>query len=188
MKKSLIAMACSILFVFCGLSSAVAAEAPSKETSLNAAVAVPARGSVTYTRYDTIDLKKTPNWTNKAEQIGICKIRKGAGGTCQISNSYSVSTSISTSFGLTAGHVASTIGFNKDHSVSSSVTWTSPSHKKGSAAVSYKAWAVGTKATYKIQKWKGYKALGQKNTRWVLESTSPTLTAFSPVKGFEAGK
>ncbi|WP_307295070.1 hypothetical protein [Microbacterium natoriense] len=140
--------------------------------------------SVKYTKYTVIDLVPTKNWTNKARQLGICKIQAGAGGgTC--SNSYSVSTSIQTSLGATVGDVSAGIGFNASKSVTGTVTWTSG---KAAAGTTYKAWAVGTRVTYKVQKWTGYKTLGMKTPNWRIDSTSGTLTAFSPVVGFAVSK
>ncbi len=68
-------------------------------------------------------------------------------------------------------------------SVSGSISWTSPKARVGS---SYKAWAVGEHVTYQIQKWNVAKAGGR--TARTLLSTSATLTAFEPVKGFAVGQ
>jgi hypothetical protein len=141
---------------------------------------------VTQTRYQYkyINVVKTPNYTNKALQLGICKVVAGGAGTkCSISNSYSVQTTITTSFSLTKSLVAAGIGFDASRTVSGSVSCTSPSLPVGS---SYKAWAVGSRATYKIQKWKIVKAGGRTIT--TLEGTSGTLTAFTPVSGFACGQ
>ncbi len=148
-------------------------------------VADPA-ASVTYTKYTATDVSKTYNWTNKSKQIGICKVLSGAGGgTCSISNSYSVSTSIQTSLGASVSDVSASIGFNSSKTVTGTITWTSGEAPVGS---SFKAWATGTRATYKVQKWTGTKLLGQKNVNWRVVSTSGTLTAFSPVVGFSVGQ
>lgn len=159
----------------------------SKNDPLSAPSATPARGSVTYYRYDVIDLKKTKNWTNTNKQLGICKVSKGVGGSCSINTGYSIGTDVSVSLGAAVKDISASVGFNIHYSANGSVSWTSPAISKKSAAT-YRAYAVGTKATYKIRKMKGVKALGQKTTRWTAVSTSGTLTAFSPNVGFDIKK
>lgn len=146
-------------------------------------VADPAVTATTY-QYKYVSVVKTSNWVNKAKQIGVCQVLKGAGGgKCSITNSYTVATSIQTSFGLSNATVAANIGISATKTVSSSINWTSPKAPVGS---SYKAWATGTKVTYKIQKWKVSKAGGI--TARKLVSTSGTLTSFSPVVGISVGQ
>lgn len=146
-------------------------------------VADPAVTATTY-QYKYVSVVKTSNWVNKAKQIGVCQVIKGAGGgTCSITNNYSVSTSIQTSFGLSNSTVAANIGISATKTVSSTINWTSPKAPVGS---SYKAWATGTRVTYKIQKWKVSKAGGI--TARTLISTSGTLTSFSPVVGITVGQ
>ncbi|SCC37287.1 hypothetical protein GA0061084_2351 [Arthrobacter sp. NIO-1057] len=169
------------------VTTANASSNPSKADSLPISPATPARGSVTYYRYDVIDLKKTKNWTNTKKQLGICKVSKGVGGSCSINAGYSIGTDVSVSLGATINDISGSVGFNRHYSANGSVSWTSPSISKKSAAT-YRAYAVGTKATYKIRKMKGVKALGQKKTRWTTVSTSGTLTAFSPNIGFDIKK
>ncbi len=159
----------------------------SKNDPLSATSATPARGSVTYYRYDVIDLKKTKNWTNTNKQLGICKVSKGVGGSCSFNTGYSIGTDVSVSLGAAVKDISASVGFNIHYSANGSVSWTSPAISKKSAAT-YRAYAVGTKATYKIRKMKGVKAMGQKTTRWTTVSTSGTLTAFSPNVGFDIKK
>ncbi len=122
--------------------------------------------------------------TNKSKQLGICQVASGGGGgTCTIANSYTVSTHIDASFGLSTATVAAGIGISEDKTVTSSIQWTSP---VAPAGASYKAWAVGTRVTYQIQKWKLTKAHGR--SAQTLLSTSRVLTAFSPVPGFTVGQ
>ncbi|MDR4534459.1 hypothetical protein [Glutamicibacter sp. PS] len=147
----------------------------------------PARGSVTYYRYDVINLKKTKNWTNTKKQLGACKVSKGVGGSCTISQGYSVGTDVSVSLGANVKDIAASVGFNIHYSANGSVSWTSPAISKKSS-VTYKAYSIGTKATYQIRKMKGVKTLGQKKTRWTTVGTSGTLTAFSPNVGFDIKK
>ena len=140
--------------------------------------------SVTKYEYKYINVVKSTNWTNKSRQLGICKVQAGAGGgTCSISNSYSVSTTVDASFGISYKDVAANIGISATKSVTGTITWTSGVAPVGS---SFKAWAVGTHVTYKIQKWKVTKSGGR--TIRSLQSTSGTLAAFSPVKGFAVGQ
>lgn len=142
--------------------------------------------SVTYTKYVAVNVKKSYNWTKAAKQIGYCEIRSGAaGGTCQIANSYSVSASIQTSLGATVGEVSSSIGFNASATASGTITWRSGRAPVGSR---YKAWAVGARATYQLQKWTGHTVLGQSRVTWQLTSTSGALTSFSPIVGFSVGQ
>lgn len=140
--------------------------------------------SVTSYEYKAVNVNKTANWANTKKQIGVCQVRAGAGGgTCTISNSYTVGTTVDTSFGLTSSKVAASIGISASKSVSGSVSWTSPVTKAGTT---YKAWAIGTHVNYRIQKWKVTKAGGQ--TARKLMSTSGVLQAFSPVRGFSVGR
>ncbi len=146
-------------------------------------VADPAVTVTTY-EYKYVNVNRIYNWTNKARQLGICKVQAGAGGgTCSISNSYSVQTTVSVTFGLTKGVVAAGIGIEASKTVTGNITWKSGKAPVGST---FKAWAVGTKVTYQVQKWKVSKA-GGRTTR-TLMSTSGTLTAFSPVAGFAVGR
>ena len=156
------------------------------EPTAGATYPIVADPAVTQTRYQYkyVSVAKTSNFTNKAEQLGICKVATGGGGTtCAISNSYTVETTVGLSFGLSKELVSAGINISASKKVSGSVSCTSPPLAAGS---SYKAWAVGTRTTYKIQKWKVVKAGGRTIT--TLEGTSGTLTAFSPVVGFACGK
>lgn len=142
--------------------------------------------AVTYTQYRVVDVSKTVNWTNHAEQIGLCKIeRGGGGGQCTIAASKQVATSIGVSLGASIGDVAAGINFSVSNTRTVSVSWTSPPSPVGS---SYKAWATGTRATYRVQKWVGNRVLGQASTHWRLVGTSGTLTAFTPNAGFAIGQ
>ncbi|WP_148272799.1 hypothetical protein [Microbacterium testaceum] len=142
--------------------------------------------SVTYYRYSAVNVSRTYNWTNKAIQLAICKVQSGASrGTCTMSAGYELETSVDTSFGLTRGFVSANIGVNESKKVTGNVSWTSPVAYAGS---SYKAWAVGTRVTYRIQKWIGRKTLGMSTPRWTLDSTSSTLSAFEPQVGFAVGQ
>ncbi|CAN5162018.1 hypothetical protein BH11ACT5_BH11ACT5_11550 [soil metagenome] len=146
-------------------------------------VADPALTQTRY-KYQYISVVKTSNYTNKAKQLGICKVTAGGGGTtCAISNSYTVETTVGLSFGLSKETVSAGINVSASKKVSGSVSCTSPPLAAGS---SYKAWAVGTRTTYKIQEWKIVKAGGRTNT--TLMGTSGTLSAFNPVVGFACGK
>lgn len=134
--------------------------------------------------YKYVVASRVKNWTNKAKQLGICKILSGAGGgRCTISASYTVKSAVDVAFGLSKGAVSANVGVNVSKSVSGSVSWTSDKAPVGS---SFKAWATGTRVTYKIQKYKVVKAGGR--TISTLVSTSPTLVAFEPVKGFAVGQ
>lgn len=142
--------------------------------------------AVTYYRYNAVNVSRTYNWTNKAVQLAICKVQSGAShGICTMSAGYELQTSVDTSFGLTTGVVAANIGVSASRKVSGTVSWTSPPARAGS---SYKAWAVGTRVTFRLQKWVGRRVLGMAATRWRLESTSATLTAFEPQVGFAVGQ
>ena len=156
------------------------------EPAEGASYPIVADPAVTQTRYEYryVNVARTSNYTNKANQLGICKVASGGGGTtCAISNSYSVGTTVGLSFGLSKQAVSAGINVSASHTVSGSVSCTSPPLAAGS---SYKAWAVGTRTTYKIQKWKIVKAGGRTITS--LQGTSGSLTAFSPVVGFACGK
>lgn len=140
--------------------------------------------TVTKYEYKYTNVKRTPSWTNRSIQYGICKIERGAGGgTCTISASYKTSTEVSVSFSLTKAVVAAGIGIKAERTVSGKVSWTSP---KAPVGASYKAWATGTRLTYNIQKWKVSKAGGR--TARSLVSTSATLVAFAPEVGFAVGQ
>lgn len=142
--------------------------------------------SATYYRYDAVNVSRTYNWTNKGIQLAICKVQAGASrGTCTMSAGYELQTSVDTSFGLTKGFVAANVGVSESRKVTGTVSWTSPPASAGS---SYKAWAVGTRVTYRLQKWVGRRVLGMSATRWSLESTSGTLTSFEPQVGFAVGQ
>lgn len=141
---------------------------------------------IVQTRYEYkyVNIKSYPNWTNKSQQLGICVVLKGAGGgTCTISNSYTATTEVSASFGLSKSVVSAGIGVNYSATASGSISWTSPRAAVGSR---YKAWAVGTRKTYNIQKWR----ITQAPTVYkrTLDGTSGTLASFSPVKGFAVGQ
>lgn len=105
------------------------------------------------------------------------------GGTCTIATSYSTKTGVTTSFGISQSTVAANVGVQFEKTVNGSVSWTSP---KAKAGVSFKAWAVGERVTYKIQKWKVSK-IGTRTVQQLLE-TSPTLVSFEPVQGFAVGQ
>ncbi|MCJ1706463.1 hypothetical protein [Microbacterium sp. VKM Ac-2923] len=142
--------------------------------------------SVTYTQYRITDLSRSDNWTNRGVQIGLCKIERGAGGgQCTISASRDVGTTIQTSLGATVSDVAAGINFSASHKRTVSVSWTSPRASVGS---SFKAWATGTKASYRVQKWIGNKVVGEYRPRWRLVETSGQLMAFSPNDGFAIGQ
>lgn len=142
--------------------------------------------SVTYYRYDAVNVSRTSNWTNKGIQLAICKVQSGASrGTCTMSAGYELQTSVDTSFGLTKAVVAANVGVSESRKVSGTVSWTSPPAPAGS---SYKAWAVGTRVTFRLQKWVGRRVLGMSATQWSLESTSGTLSAFEPQVGFAVGQ
>ncbi|MDH6181579.1 hypothetical protein M2152_001761 [Microbacteriaceae bacterium SG_E_30_P1] len=146
-------------------------------------VADPAITVTTY-QYSYINVSRTYNWANKSKQLGICKVLSGAGGgTCKISTSYSVTGSANVDFGLTASAVSAGIGISASRTVTGTVSWTSPKAPVGSA---FKAWSVGTRVTYQIQKWKVTKAGGITTRKLV--ATSSTLSAFEPVKGFAVGQ
>ncbi|MEV7768512.1 hypothetical protein [Microbacterium sp. NPDC086615] len=142
--------------------------------------------SVTYYRYDVIDVRRTMNWTNRGVQLAICKVHNGAArGKCAMSASYEVESAIDATLGASKSGIGATIGVHESRTVKGSVSWTSPSAPAGS---SYKAWAVGTLVTYKIQKWVGRKTLGMRYPVWTLEATSRTLSAFDPRVGFAVGQ
>ncbi|MFQ4150570.1 hypothetical protein AAGW05_18110 [Arthrobacter sp. LAPM80] len=194
MKKILRITVALCVLVFSGLAPASAAEAPLPDSmateaalsgQIDALVASPL-AQVTMYKYTVVNVQKTSNWTNKALQIGLCKVAAGAGGgRCTISNTYTVGTSIQTSLGIGVADVAANLGFSATKTVSGTIAWTSGVAPVGS---SFKAWATGTRATYQVQYWKGTKVTGQTNVNWVLQSTSGTLTAFSPVQGFTVGQ
>lgn len=142
---------------------------------------------VTKYEYKYVNTKRTYNWTNKKQQLGICKIEKGAAnGNCKISNSYSSKTEVGASFGLAKWLISAGIGINYTQEASGSISWTSPKAPVGSQ---YKAWAVGTRTTYNIQQWKVTGPAGSKaGQRRTLHNTSGQLAAFSPVKGFAVGQ
>ena len=140
--------------------------------------------TVTSYEYKYVNVNKTPNWTNTSKQLGICKVHAGAGGgTCTISQNYTVNRSVDVSFGLTASNVAVGVGLGSSASVSGTVSWTSG---VAPAGTTYKAWAVGTKVNFRIQKWKVVKAGGR--TARTLLATSGVLSAFSPKRGFAVGR
>lgn len=142
---------------------------------------------VTKYEYKYINVKQTKNWTNKGQQLGVCKVEKGAGGgTCKISTEYTSRTEVNASFGLSKIAVSLGIGISYFKEEKGSVSWTSPSAPVGSV---YKAWAVGIRTTYNIQQWKvtgpAGLSVGQKRT---LNNTSGQLSAFTPVRGFAVGQ
>lgn len=142
--------------------------------------------SVTSTQYRVTDVSKVSNWTDRGEQIGLCKIeRGGGGGQCTIAASKQVQTIIGVSLGAPIGDVAAGLNFSASNTRTVSVSWTSPPSPVGS---SYKAWATGTRATYRVQKWVGHRVLGQSSTQWRLVETSRPLTAFTPNAGFAIGQ
>lgn len=178
-KLCAVAAATGLLLSTAPAANAAPAAAQAHPASVATTAVAPARGSVTYWRYEVINLKKTKDWTNKAEELGTCKVSKGTGGYCKISNGSTVGTDVNVSLGAPIGDIAATVGFNYHYSTNVNVEWSSLKIPKNKSAL-YKAYAVGTRATYKIQKWKGTKAMGQKKTTWTLQSTSGTLQAFSP--------
>lgn len=194
MKKILWTTVALCILVFSGLAPASAAEEPVPDSmtngaGLNAQIDVPVASplaQVTMYKYTVVNVQKTSNWTDKTKQIGICKVAAGAGGgRCTISNTYTVGTTIQTSLGIGVTDVAANLGFSSTKTVSGTIAWTSGVAPVGS---SFKAWATGTRATYQVQYWKGTKVTGQTNVSWVLQSTSGTLAAFSPVQGFTVGQ
>ncbi len=64
--------------------------------------------SGTHTQYRVTNVVKKRNWTNRREQIGVCKIERGAGGgQCTISSSKTVQTSIQTGLGASVADISS---------------------------------------------------------------------------------
>jgi hypothetical protein len=141
---------------------------------------------VTSTKYEYkyINVSRTYNYTAKSRQLAVCKVLSGAGGgTCTMSQSFTVESRVDVSFGLTQASVGATIGITAGMKVEGLVSWTSP---KAPAGSEFKAWAVGTRVKYQIQKWKISKAGGI--TARTLVATSDVLTGFQPVHGFAVGQ
>lgn len=88
------------------------------------------------------------SYTNTSKVIGQCKIGR-ANSTCTISSGLSSTGSIQTSLGASAKGLSGQLGISVSRSVTVNVSCTSPAMAANST---YKAWAVGTRYKYKVQK------------------------------------
>lgn len=110
------------------------------------------------------------SYTNRASVIGQCKISR-ANSTCTISSGSSATGTVQAALGATPKGLSGQLGVSVSKSVSVNVSCTSPKMPKNS---SYRAWAVGTRYKYKVQKIK---------TVWgssSVQATSGWLYAFKP--------
>jgi hypothetical protein len=130
--------------------------------------------------YKVVDVVKTYNFTAKSRQLAVCKVMSGAGGgTCTMSQYTEVDARVDTEFGVSQGAVGVKIGVTAGKKVGVTVSWTSPKAPAGSV---FKAFAVGTRVKYRIEKWKVVSAGGIHARSLV--STSDILTGFQPTPGF----
>ena len=110
------------------------------------------------------------SYTNKSKVIGQCKISR-ANSTCTISSGSTATGTVQAALGAAPMGLSGQVGVSGSKSVSVNVSCTSPKMPKNS---SYRAWAVGTRYKYKVQKIR---------TVWgssSVQGTSGWLYAFKP--------
>lgn len=125
-------------------------------------------------QYEATNVRMASNQVNYSARVGGCQVAQ-AGISCTITGSYSVGTTVTTSFGLSAGQVAATIGISATASVSGSISCTSPALPAGGY---FTAYDKGTFRYFDLQKWKVSKAGGI--TARSLVSTATGQKAFTP--------
>lgn len=110
------------------------------------------------------------SYTNKARVIGQCKISR-ANSTCTISSGSTTTGTVQAALGATPKGLSGQLGVSVSRAVTVGVSCTSPAMPANST---YRAWAVGTRYKYKVQKVR---------TVWgssSVQATSGWLYAFKP--------
>lgn len=127
-------------------------------------------------RYNVISKSSQSSYTGAV--FASCKITS-AGGTCTITTGKSVTRTIAVSLGASRAEVAVGLDISSADTVTTSVACASPALKAGQI---WKARALGTKYTYKVQKQQGSRPRIGGPINWRTIGTSGSLTAFNPYR------
>lgn len=127
-------------------------------------------------RYNVISKSSQSNVTGAT--FASCKITS-AGGTCTITTGKTVARTIAVSLGASRGDVAVGLNISSATSVTTTTACASPALRAGQI---WKARALGTKYTYKLQKQQGSRPRIGGPVNWRTIATSGSLTAFNPYR------
>lgn len=124
-------------------------------------------------RYNIINKSSTANVTGAV--FASCKITT-TGGLCSISKGKSVTRTVQVSLGASRADVATGLSISSASSVTTTVGCSSPALRAGQV---WKARALGTRHSYRVQKQESYRPrIGP--TYWKTVGTSSVLTAYNP--------
>lgn len=127
-------------------------------------------------RYKVISKSSTADVTGP-KVIASCKVTT-TGGKCAISSGKTATRTIQLSLGASRGDVSAGLNISSATSVSTTVGCHSPALRAGQI---WKARALGTKYSYRLQKQQAYKPrIGP--TSWKTVGTSGFLTAYNPYR------
>lgn len=134
-----------------------------------------AADAATY-RYAVINKTSQSNYTGSV--FASCKITS-TGGTCTITTGKTVTRTIGISLGASRSDVSLGLNISSADSVTTTVACASPALKAGQT---WKARALGTRYTYKVQKKEGIRPRVGGGVIWKIVGTSGTLTAYNPYR------
>ncbi|MDR0592078.1 MAG: hypothetical protein LBG60_02225 [Bifidobacteriaceae bacterium] len=100
------------------------------------------------TVYKVVDKTKTTYYVDKTQELASCKILT-AGGTCTASKSTAATRSVQISTGVSREGVTASLGISSALTVGVAVSCTSPKMSKNQL---WRAWAMGTRHKYRVQK------------------------------------
>ena len=127
-------------------------------------------------RYKVIS-KSSVSYVSGSKVIGSCKVTS-TGGRCAISSGRTATRTIQVSLGASRSDVSAGLSISSASSVTTTVGCNSPAMRKGQI---WKARALGTKYSYRLQKQQAYKPrIGP--TSWRTVGTSGRLTAYNPYR------
>lgn len=125
-------------------------------------------------RYNVINKTSQKNYTGAV--FASCKITS-TGGTCTITTGKTVTRTIGVTLGASRSEVSLGLNISSADSVTTTVACASPALKAGQV---WKARAMGTRYTYKVQKQEGIRPRIGGGVIWNTIGTSGTLSAFDP--------
>lgn len=157
-------------------ASALALAGATLAATATAGLCVPANAAVPappqlLTAYTMVNIYTNPGtWVDYKHRVAYCSA--DVGGTCTITKAQALATNVQVDFGLSKSWVSGKLGFSLSQTNSTSVSCQSGKMKAGQVYAGYR---VGTRKSYRIQKWQG--ASGHPLQ---LVSTSAYLEAFQP--------
>lgn len=136
-------------------------------------LACPQPANAAPVRYNVIDKTSRLNVTGPV--FATCRITTTGGG-CDIARGKSVDRTIGLDLGASRSVISAGLSISSAQGVKTTVSCQSPKLRAGQT---WRARAVGTRHSYRVQKQVSYKPrVGR--TRWRTEATSSKLTAFDP--------